>query len=178
MKWISYEVDSICGCRRYRPSCVPTFWIRLIVRKVIFARASGSEADLCLSILKIEVIMMVLIDRSSRDLSNGCHNVVFSFWSIYLTLFWNSGCKTEFGRALWKLDLFLARSIDSKSSNQADCAPNRRARRELSKTPLIAIIGPLKDKIILLARPLSPCLAWASVQNVIKKAKSGTTVTS
>ena len=40
---------------------------------------SGSEAELCLSILKIEVILMVLIDSSGRERSIGCHIVNFDY---------------------------------------------------------------------------------------------------
>ena len=42
----------------------------------VIARASGSEAELCL----LPLIMMVPIDSSRQELSNGCH---FVFWSNF-----------------------------------------------------------------------------------------------
>ena len=66
---------------------------------------------------------MVLIERASRELSNGGLLIV----NIdYFDIIWcEFGCEPEFGRVMHKVVAFLAQTILKKSSNEDTSTTNR-----------------------------------------------------
>ncbi len=67
-------------------------------------------------------VMMVLIDRASKELSIAWHIVDFDDFGPIL---WKSGFGGGFQAVGGFLDPFLTGSIGKRSSNQADYTPNR-----------------------------------------------------
>ncbi len=74
------------------------------------------------STVYIVASLMVQIDRAGEDDSNGGHIVKFDGFDLW---FENSGSSGGFRAADDFLALVLTETIGLKSSNQANCTPNR-----------------------------------------------------